>query len=83
MVYVDDGFVIASTKAKADDNYEVTLFLFKMAGFTIAEEKEGISRLRDRHQGHDGRGSRVEDAQDQGSIEDVLDVELSQSKGDR
>jgi hypothetical protein len=38
-VYVDDRFVIASTKAKADDNYEVTIFLFKMAVFTIAEEK--------------------------------------------
>jgi hypothetical protein len=37
-VYVDDGIVIASSKLRADADYEATLSLFKSAGFIIAEE---------------------------------------------
>jgi hypothetical protein len=39
LVYVDDGIVIASSKLRADADYEITLNLFKSAGFVVAEEK--------------------------------------------
>jgi hypothetical protein len=38
-MYVDDGRTLARSKAKADADYELTLKIFKKAGFTIAEEK--------------------------------------------
>jgi hypothetical protein len=42
IMYVDDGWVIASSKSKADEDYGITLDLFKKAGFTIAEEKSNL-----------------------------------------
>jgi hypothetical protein len=39
LVYVDDSIVIASSKLRADADYEITLNLFKSAGFIVAEEK--------------------------------------------
>jgi hypothetical protein len=39
LVYVDDGIVIASSKIRADADYEVTLNLFKSVGLVMAEEK--------------------------------------------
>jgi hypothetical protein len=39
LVYVDNGIVIASSKLRADSDYETTLSLFKSAGFIVAEEK--------------------------------------------
>jgi hypothetical protein len=39
LVYVDNGIVIASSKLRADADYEVTHNLFKSLGFIVAEEK--------------------------------------------
>jgi hypothetical protein len=39
MVYVDDGWVAAATKAKADADYGLTIAIFTSAGFVIAIEK--------------------------------------------
>jgi hypothetical protein len=38
-MYVDDGWVVASTKEKADADYAIALFYFKHAGFIVAVEK--------------------------------------------
>jgi hypothetical protein len=39
VMYVDDGWVIASIKDKADADYAIALFYFKGAGFIVALEK--------------------------------------------
>jgi hypothetical protein len=39
VMYVDDGWGVASTKDKADANYAIALFYFKRAGFIVALEK--------------------------------------------
>jgi hypothetical protein len=39
VMYVDDGWVLASTKVKADADYAIALFYFKRAGFIVAVEK--------------------------------------------
>jgi hypothetical protein len=39
LVYLDNSIVIASSKLRADADYEITLNLFKSAGFIFAEEK--------------------------------------------
>jgi hypothetical protein len=38
-MYVDDSRTVAGSKSRADKDYEITLYLFKGAGFTVAEEK--------------------------------------------
>jgi hypothetical protein len=38
-MYVDDGRTVAGSKSRTDKDYEITLYLFKGAGFTVAEEK--------------------------------------------
>jgi hypothetical protein len=39
VMYVDDGWVVASTKEKANDDYAAALCYFKGAGFIVALEK--------------------------------------------
>jgi hypothetical protein len=39
VMYVDDGWVVASTKDKANADYAIALFYFKRAGFIVALEK--------------------------------------------
>jgi hypothetical protein len=39
VMYVDDGWVVASSKEKADADYAIALFYFKRAGFIVAVEK--------------------------------------------
>jgi hypothetical protein len=39
VMYVNDGWVVASTKDKADADYAIALFYFKRAGFIITVEK--------------------------------------------
>jgi hypothetical protein len=39
VMYVDDKWVVASTKEKADADYAIALFYFKGAGFIVALEK--------------------------------------------
>jgi hypothetical protein len=54
MVYVDDGHVVASSKLKAEEDYALTITIFKSAGFLIAAEKSdalGSSALRKEYLG--------------------------------
>jgi hypothetical protein len=39
MMYVDDGYIVASSKKRADTDYAYTLAIFKAAGFCVSEEK--------------------------------------------
>jgi hypothetical protein len=46
VMYVDDGWVVASSKEKADADYAIALFYFKRAGFIVAVEKSEPDRRR-------------------------------------
>jgi hypothetical protein len=44
LMYVDDGFVIGSTKEKAYKDYKLTIETFEKAGFTLALDKSDSFR---------------------------------------
>jgi hypothetical protein len=39
LMYVDDGWIVAALKEKADRDYETTILTFEKAGFVISREK--------------------------------------------